>query len=46
MPLRCKTQPKPSVAAAVTVQLPPHETSLWPVIAEHAPLVHWVLLVQ
>jgi len=41
-----KTQSKPSVAAAVTVQLPPHETSFWPVIAEHAPLAHWALLVQ
>jgi hypothetical protein len=46
MPLRCKTQSKPSVAAAVTVQLLPHDTLFSPVTAEQAPLVHWALLVQ
>jgi len=46
MPFAASTHPKPSVAAAVTVQPEPHETSFWPVILEHCPLAHCALLVQ
>jgi hypothetical protein len=45
MPFATSSQPKPS-AVPVPVQFEPQETSFWPVVLTHLPLLHWLSAVQ